>query len=69
MRNTLHWIMTIIDETIEQCLPNDCLMNWIEPKFKARNKNQVSNYRTIMVSSTIAILYSTINAWTKSQNK
>ena len=49
-------------------------MSWIKRKFKARDKNQVSNYHTIMGSSIIANLYSTImeqavSAWAESQNK
>ena len=49
-------------------------MNWIKPIFEVGNKNQVSNYRTIMMSSTIARLYSTImkqkvSGWAKCLNK
>ena len=54
MPHTRHWIMTI-EQAIKQAFPNDWLMNWIKPIFKVGDKNQVSNYRTI-----IAILYSTI---------
>ena len=57
---THYWNMAIIDQTIKPGLSNDWLMNWIKPNFKARDKNQLSNYRTIMVSSTIAKLYSII---------
>ena len=66
--------MTIIEQAIKQGFPNDWLMNWIKPIFKAGDKNQVSNYRTIMVSSTIAKLYSTImeqkiSTWAESTSK
>ena len=49
-------------------------MNWIKPIFKAGDKNQVSNYRTIMVSSSIAKLYSAlmeqmISTWAESTSK
>ena len=44
MQHTRHWIMTIIEQAIKQGFPNDCLMNWIKPIFKAGDKNQVSNY-------------------------
>ena len=49
-------------------------MNWIKPIFKAGDKNQVSNYHTIIVSSTIAKLCSTImeqkiSTWAKSTSK
>ena len=43
--------MTIIDQAIKQGLPNDLLMNWIKPIFKARDKNQVSNYCTIKMDN------------------
>ena len=56
--HTRHWIMTIIEQAIKQGFPNYWLMN--KPIFKAGDKNQVSNYCTIMVSSTIVKLYSTI---------
>ena len=74
MPHTHHWIMTIIEQAIKQGFPNDWLMNWIKPIFKAGDKNQVSNYRTIMVSSTIAKLYSTImeqkiSTWAESTSK
>ena len=46
--------MTIIEHAIKQGFPNDCLRKWIKPIFKVGDKNQISNYRTIMVSSTIA---------------
>ena len=54
--------------------PEAWLMNWIKPNFKAGDKNQESIYCTIIVSSTIAKLYSTImeqkvSAWAESQNK
>ena len=52
--HTRHWIMTIIEQVIKQGFPNVQLMNWIKPIFKVGDKNQVSNYCTIMVSSTIA---------------
>ena len=66
--------MTIIEQAIKQGFPNDWLMNLIKPIFKARDKNQVSNYRTIMVSSTIAKLYNTImkqkmSTWVESTSK
>ena len=72
--HTRHWIMTIIEQAIEQGFPNDWLMNWIKPIFKFGDKNQVSNYRTIMVSSTIAKLYRTImeqkiSTWAESTSK
>ena len=72
--HTRHWIMTIIEQTIKQGFPNDWLMNWIKPIFKAGDKNQVSNYRTIMVSLTIAKLYCTImekkiSTWVESTRK
>ena len=60
MPSTCHWIMTIINQAIKKCLPNDLLMTQIKPILKVGDKNQVSNYRAIMVSSTIAKLYSTI---------
>ena len=49
-------------------------MNWIKPIFKSGDKNQVSNYRTIMGSSTTANLYSTImeqkiSTWAESTSK
>ena len=45
-----------IEQAIKQGFPNDWLINWIKPIFKVGDKNQVSNYCTIMVSSTIAKL-------------
>ena len=58
----------------KQGFPNDCLINWIKPIFKVGDKNQVSNYRTIMVASIIAKLYRTImeqkiSAWAESTSK
>ena len=41
--HTRHWIMTIIEQVIKQCFPNDLLMNWIKSIFKVGNKNQVEN--------------------------
>ena len=66
--------MTIIGQAIKQGFPNDWLMNWIKPIFKAGDKNQGSNYRTIMVSSTIAKVSSTImeqkiSTWAESTSK
>ena len=67
--------MAIIDQAIKQGLLNDWLMNWIKPILKVGDKNKVSNYRTIMVSSTIAKLYNAIMEqkvsahWVISQNK
>ena len=52
--------MTIIDQAIKQGLSIDWLMNCIKPICKVADKSQVSDYRTIMGSSTIAKLYSTI---------
>ena len=71
--HTRYWIATLIDQAIKQGFPKDWLMNWIKPIYKAGDKNVVSNYRTIMVSSTIAKLYSTImeqkiSAWAESHN-
>ena len=60
MPRTHHWIMTVIGQPNKQGFPNDWLMNWITPIFKARDKNEVSNYRKTMVTSTIAKLYNTI---------
>ena len=55
-------------------MSNDWLKNWIMPIFQARDKNQVSNYRMIMVNSTITQLYNTIIeqmiiAWAEIKNK
>ena len=66
--------MTITEQAIKQGFSNDWLMNWIKPIFKFGDKNQVSNYRTIMVSSTMAKLYSTImeqtiSTWAESTSK
>ena len=49
-------------------------MNWIKPIFKVKNKHNVSNYCTIMMSSIIAKLCTTtmewkVSAWIESQNK
>ena len=73
MSSTCHWIMTIINQAIKQGLPNEQLVNWIKPIFKG-DRNKVSNYCTIMVSSTIAMLYSTsmeqkVSAWVECPNK
>ena len=54
--HTHNWILRIIEQAIKQGFPNDWLINWIKPIFKVGDKNQVSNYCTIMVSSTIAKL-------------
>ena len=48
-------------------------MNWSKSIFKEDDNNQVSNYRSIMVSSTIAKLNKTImelkvSAWVESHN-
>ena len=74
MSSTHHWITTIVDQSIKQGLSNDQIMNWITPIFIIGDKNKVSNYRTIMVSSTIAKLYNTImeqkiSAWAESRTK
>ena len=74
MQSTSHWIMTIIGQAIKQGLLNGWLMSWIKPNFNARDKHQLSNYLTIMVSPTIAKLCSTImehkvSAWVGNQNK
>ena len=55
-----NWVMTIINQAIQQGLLNDWLMNLIKTIFKERENNQVSNYHTIMIVSTIAKLYSTM---------
>ena len=60
MPSTCHWIMTIINQAIKQDWLNDWLMNQIKLNFKVGDKNQISNNRTIMVSLTIAKLYSIV---------
>ena len=52
--------MTIIGQVIKQGLPNDWPMNWIKPISQIGDKNQVSNYCTILMSTTIAKLYSIV---------
>ena len=51
------WIMIIIDQAIKQGLSNNWFQNWIKPEFKAKDKILISNYHTIIVSSTIAMHY------------
>ena len=49
-----------MDQAIKDGLREDCRMNLIEPFHKGGDKNMVSNYQTIIVSSTMAKLYNHI---------
>ena len=60
MPHGYNWINTIIDEPIKQGLSSDWLMSWIKTNFKSGEKNQISNHHKVMMSSSIAKLYSTI---------
>ena len=46
-----------MDQAIKQGFLEDWLMNWIKPIHKGGDKNMVSNYQTIIVSSAMAKLY------------
>ena len=49
-----------MDKATKQSFPEDWLMNWIKQIHKGEDKNLVSNYSTIMVSSVMTKLNRTI---------
>ena len=49
-----------MDQAIKKGSPEDWVVNWIKPNHKRGEKNLVSNYRTIMVNSVMAKLYTII---------
>eukprot|EP00250_Pteridium_aquilinum_P030788 c42137_g1_i1 orf=103-321(+) len=49
-----------MNQEIKQGFPTDWRENWIEPLFKGGDKNQPTNYRTIMVGSCMPKLFGSI---------
>ena len=52
--------MLLLRKVISQGFPEDLQNNIIEPTYKGRNMNQLTNYHTFMVGSCMAKLLGTI---------
>ena len=50
----------MMNQAINQHLPNDWQENWVRALFKGGDRNLLTNYRTIMVSSCMAKLFGSI---------
>lgn len=53
-------LVRLLNNAIENGFPLEWQDNWLKPIYKGGDRNQLTNYRTIMVGSTMAKLFSTI---------
>lgn len=68
------WIHDLFNKAMENGMPNEWTHNWIKPIHKTGERSIASNYRTIMVGSTMAKLFGTvmenkISSWTEENSK
>ena len=67
-------ILQVIYHAFTYGFPHEWQENWIQPLFKGGDRNLLTNYRTIMICSAMAKLFSTIleiqlSQWAESDNK
>lgn len=67
-------MLQVLHHAFAHGFPHEWQENWIQPLFKGGDRNLLTNYRTIMVSSAMAKLFSTIlemqlSKWAESNNK
>ena len=54
------WIQDLFNKAMEKGMPKEWTENWIKPIHKIGERSIPSNYRTIMVGSTMAKLFGTV---------
>ena len=54
------WLSHILTHALHHGFPLEWQENWVQSLHKGGDKNSVTNYRTIMVSSTLAKLFTTV---------
>eukprot|EP00249_Psilotum_nudum_P014414 c24809_g1_i1 orf=143-907(+) len=72
--HTQEHIAAVLNQALKHGLPVEWQENWIKPIYKGGDRNQLTNYRTIMICSTLAKLYSTIietklSKWAEKEKK
>ena len=68
------WVHAMVNKALNQGLPTDWQKNWIKAIFKNGDKNQPTNYRTIMVGSCMSkvlgsIIEQDISAWAENNDE
>ena len=68
------WIHALLNQALSQGLPIEWQHNWVKALFKNGDKNQPTNYQTIMVGSCMSkllgsILEQEISTWAENNNK
>lgn len=68
------WLSYILTHALHHGFPPKGQENWVQTLFKGGDKNSVTNYRTMMLSSTLAKLFSIvletkISTWAQEANK